>query len=75
MGFEPVTLVPFEPKLIKFELLSPEQIEWYNNYNKVVMEQVGMRLLEAGKQEAFDWVDARTKFVSPKESYLFKKWL
>ena len=41
--FEPVTLVPFEPKLIKFELMSPEQIEWYNNYNKVITEQVGMR--------------------------------
>jgi len=69
--FEPVTLVPFEPKLIKFELMSPEQIEWYNNYNKVITEQVGMRLLEAGKQEAFDWIEARTKFVSPAESYLF----
>jgi len=73
--FEPVTLVPFEPKLIKFEMMSPEQIEWYNNYNKLIMEQVGIRLLEAGKRRALDWVEARTKFVNPRESYVFKRWL
>ena len=41
--FEPVTLVPFEPKLINFEMMSPEQIEWYNNYNKLTIEKVGSR--------------------------------
>ena len=41
--FEPVTLVPFEPKLIRFEKLTPEQIDWYNRYNELVIDQVGSR--------------------------------
>jgi len=73
--FEPVTLVPFEPKLINFEMMSPEQIEWYNKYNQIIMTEVGTRLMESGKQRAYDWVEKRTKFVSPTESYVFKKWV
>ena len=41
--FEPVTLVPFEPKLINFSLLTPEQIEWLNEYNAIIREKVGPR--------------------------------
>merc|ERR1711915_802566 len=72
--FEPVTLVPFEPKLINFEIMSPEQIEWLNNYNKLVLDQVGSRLLEANKTRAYDWVKERTSYVNPRESYVFKKY-
>ena len=41
--FEAVTLVPFEPKLINFTLLRPEQIDWYNEYNSLIREKVGPR--------------------------------
>ena len=41
--FEAVTLVPFEPKLINFSLLKPEQIDWYNEYNFLIREKVGPR--------------------------------
>ena len=41
--FEAVTLVPFEPKLINFSLLRPEQIDWYNEYNSLIREKVGPR--------------------------------
>ncbi|CAG0913330.1 unnamed protein product [Notodromas monacha] len=33
LGLEPVTFVPFEPKLICAELLSTKQKNWLNNYN------------------------------------------
>ena len=43
--FEPVTLVPFEQKLINFTMMTPEQIEWYNNYNQLTLREVGARLV------------------------------
>lgn len=36
LRFEPISLVPFEPKLIKFELLSNKQKAWLNSYNIMV---------------------------------------
>lgn len=36
LRFEPVSLVPFEPKLIKFELLSNKQKAWLNSYNLLI---------------------------------------
>ena len=39
-GFEAVCLVPFEPKLIDYDLLSREQVDWLNLYNKKVLDKV-----------------------------------
>lgn len=36
LRFEPISLVPFEPKLIKLELLSNKQKAWLNSYNLMV---------------------------------------
>lgn len=36
LRFEPLSLVPFEPKLIKYELLSNKQKAWLNSYNLMV---------------------------------------
>ena len=41
--YEAVTLVPFEPKLINFTQLRPDQIDWYNQYNAAVRDKVGPR--------------------------------
>ena len=38
--FEAVTLVPFEPKLIDFGLMSVKQIEWLNTYNELIVNKV-----------------------------------
>ena len=40
-GFKAVCLVPFEVKLIDFSLLSKDQVEWLNEYNKEIVEKVG----------------------------------
>ena len=58
--FEPVTLVPFEPKLIKFSLLSAEQVAWVNNYNNIILELVGPRLLQQGRDRGYQWLLSRT---------------
>ena len=61
--FQPVTLVPFEPKLIKFSLLSAEQKTWYNNYNKITRELVGARLQQQGRDRGYQWLLSRTEAV------------
>ena len=41
LGFEPICLVPFETKLINYDLLSDSQLDWLNNYNRLIREKVG----------------------------------
>ena len=50
LGFEPVTLVPFEPHLIDFSLLSEQQVNWLNYYNRLVRDKVGAELKRQGKK-------------------------
>ena len=49
LGFEPTCLVPFEPHLIDYNLLSTEQISWLNYYNRMTREKVGAELKKQGK--------------------------
>ena len=49
LGFELVCLVPFEPKLIDYSLLTEPQIEWLNNYNDLIQQKIGPMLKIAGK--------------------------
>ena len=45
LAFEPVALVPIEPKLIDYTLLNQEQVDWLNNYNKMIEDKMGKELL------------------------------
>ncbi|XP_046359220.2 xaa-Pro aminopeptidase ApepP-like [Haliotis rufescens] len=60
LGFRPITLVPYEPNLIKKEMLSAKQIKWLNDYHKRVEQEVGPKLSGA----ALQWVKARTTPIS-----------
>lgn len=60
-GFKPVCLVPFEPKLIDYDLLSDEQVDWLNRYNKLIRDKVGKELLKQGKNSAHKWMMIRTE--------------
>jgi len=71
ISFRPVTLVPFEPKLIRYSKLSPEQIEWLNGYNQQIMTDVAPRLEQSGDQVGLSWTTARTQWVSPRLSHVF----
>lgn len=65
IGFRPATLVPFEPRLIQQELLSPSHIDWLNAYNQRCLDEVGTYLLEVrGNQQAYDWLAARTQPIA-----------
>ena len=63
--FESLTLVPYEPKLIDFTLMNPSQIEWFNEYNQKIMEQVVPRLKEVENADTIQWITERTKRVDP----------
>jgi Xaa-Pro aminopeptidase len=40
LGCEHVTVVPIQTKLIQVDLLTPEEREWVNHYNKECYEKV-----------------------------------
>ncbi len=65
VGFDPVTMVPFEPKLIDFSLMHPEQIAWYNSYNALVVEKVVPHFRERQRQDVVDWILSKTERVDP----------
>ncbi|XP_070188539.1 xaa-Pro aminopeptidase 1-like isoform X2 [Littorina saxatilis] len=58
LRFKPITLVPFEPNLIDYSLLSKRQIDWLNDYHKLTQETIEPLLTTA---LAKDWLKARTK--------------
>ena len=51
LGFEPVALIPFEPKLIDFTLLNREQIDWLNSYNRLIKDKIGKELKKQKKHQ------------------------
>ncbi|XP_068204173.1 uncharacterized protein [Palaemon carinicauda] len=61
LGFEAVTLVPFEAKLIDMNLISYSQCEWLNNYHNKVRQVIGMLLEKQGKTEAYNWLIQKTE--------------
>jgi len=62
--FQPVTLVPFELKLILPELLNSEQIRWINDYNTRVRHEVGNELLRQNRSRAYNWLIDRTHCIA-----------
>ncbi len=72
LGFEAVCLVPFEPKLIKYEMLSDEQIDWMNRYNAEVRNKVGPVLREQDKLRAYEWMMQRTVPLTSEDVEAFR---
>ncbi|VVC30469.1 Hypothetical protein CINCED_3A013194 [Cinara cedri] len=61
LTFTPITLVPFEPKLIDYYMLSPKQVRWLNAYNDKIRKEVGAELLKNNRSRlGYEWMMART---------------
>ena len=59
LGFEHVTLVPIQTKLIDKSLLTTEEIEWINTYHLKCFESIGPLL---GKDEpGYKWLERETR--------------
>lgn len=56
MGFETVTFAPLERELIVKEMLTPEELQWTNDYHAQVWEKLSGQL----SGEVKDWLKART---------------
>ncbi|KAJ8026930.1 Xaa-Pro aminopeptidase 2 [Holothuria leucospilota] len=67
LEFEVVSLIPFEPKLIDFSLLTRRQIEFYNNYMDRIRKEIGAnpKLDRRGKE----WMEWKTTKVWTKYEY------
>ena len=63
--FQTVTLVPYETKLIDFTLMTPAQINWFNNYNQLIVDNVIPRLKNTEDNATIDWIRNRTMHINP----------
>ncbi|XP_019617222.1 PREDICTED: xaa-Pro aminopeptidase 1-like [Branchiostoma belcheri] len=61
LTFEPITLVPFSEKMIKFDMLNMDQLTWLNDYHKKVRETIGPELQRQGKNDVYDWLMKNTQ--------------
>ncbi|XP_071800485.1 xaa-Pro aminopeptidase 1-like isoform X1 [Asterias amurensis] len=58
MTFKMISLVPFEEKLIDFTLFNNKQLQWYNEYNQRVRDEIGPR--EGLSAEGKEWMMKNT---------------
>uniref|UniRef100_A0A183T986 Xaa-Pro aminopeptidase 1 n=1 Tax=Schistocephalus solidus TaxID=70667 RepID=A0A183T986_SCHSO len=70
LAFEPITLVPFQRKLIAHEMLTPAEIEWLDAYHDLVRRELIARiahdagddgLLSPARQRTRDWLLRQTE--------------
>uniref|UniRef100_T1KRQ9 Aminopeptidase P N-terminal domain-containing protein n=2 Tax=Tetranychus urticae TaxID=32264 RepID=T1KRQ9_TETUR len=61
LGFETITLVPIQTKLLEPSLLSIEEIEWLDNYHATCRDVIGKALKEQGKTNAYQWLMKETQ--------------
>lgn len=60
LGFERLTLVPIQAKMLEPELLSPAEIKWLDEYHTQVWDTVSPRCEGA----ALDWLRAQTQPIA-----------
>ncbi|KAK2586968.1 hypothetical protein KPH14_010942 [Odynerus spinipes] len=63
LKFRDVTLVPYEPKLIDFNMLTPLHRRWLNNYNQRIREEVGGELKKHLRMKGFYWMMKKTNSI------------
>jgi Xaa-Pro aminopeptidase len=50
LGFETLTFAPIDRRLVKKDMLSPEEIAWLDDYHRQVVEKIGPKLSGADRQ-------------------------
>ena len=61
--FDTITLVPFEPKLIDYTMMTAAQIQWLNDYNAKIVSTVLPHFVDGGNTMVADWIRARTAHI------------
>ncbi|XP_015175825.1 PREDICTED: xaa-Pro aminopeptidase 1-like isoform X1 [Polistes dominula] len=63
LKFRDVTLVPYEPKLIDYNMLTPMHRRWLNKYNQRIREEIGNELKKHLRMKGFYWMMDKTKDI------------
>lgn len=50
LGFETLTFAPIDRRLVKKDMLSPEEIAWLDDYHRQVVEKIGPKLSGADRK-------------------------
>lgn len=61
LTFEPITLVPFEKRLINYDLLELTHKKWLNRYNSKIRLVVGREVKNQNRSLALDWMMDQTE--------------
>ncbi|KAG8523419.1 Xaa-Pro aminopeptidase 2 [Galemys pyrenaicus] len=61
LTFEVVSLVPYDRNLIEVSLLSPEQLQYLNDYYQTIQEKVGPELQRRQLHKEFEWLQKQTE--------------
>ena len=59
LGFEPLTLAPFDLRLVERDLLNDAELDWLNDYHVKVRETIGAYL----EGETLDWLQQATRVL------------
>jgi len=66
LGFEKLTYVPIQQKMVNIDLLTDDEIEWLNTYHQEVWEKISPRLTD--EPVALDWLFEHTQPISRGDS-------
>lgn len=61
LGFETITLVPIQTKLLDPSLMTREEIEWIDQYHQQCRDIVGKELEQQGRTRALQWLIKETE--------------
>jgi Xaa-Pro aminopeptidase len=50
LGFETLTFAPIDRRLVKKDMLSPEEVAWLDDYHRQVVEKIGPKLSGADRE-------------------------
>ncbi|XP_037367864.1 xaa-Pro aminopeptidase 2 [Talpa occidentalis] len=64
LTFEMVSLVPYDRNLIEVSLLSPEQLQYLNDYYQTIRKKLGPELQRRQLQKEFEWLQKQTEPLS-----------
>jgi Xaa-Pro aminopeptidase len=56
LGFEPLTMAPFDRRLIEVDLLNDAELNWVNDYHEKVFRNIGPLL----EEEVREWLRQAT---------------
>uniref|UniRef100_A0A0K0G1D1 Xaa-Pro aminopeptidase 1 (inferred by orthology to a human protein) n=1 Tax=Strongyloides venezuelensis TaxID=75913 RepID=A0A0K0G1D1_STRVS len=57
LTFKPLTLVPIQKKLIKKNMLSAKQVNWLNDYHRVVYDTMSAFFKNRNQEEEIKWLE------------------